>query len=102
MTKKECIKNHRIMWNWLADNPDKEKVDWPGWVDYPGRIRAGCFLCEYTISRDLSCSKCPLDWEYPHCNAWGASFREYKLADDFSEKAYYARKIANLKEREEN
>ena len=23
--------NHKKLWNWLAENPDKEKSDWPEW-----------------------------------------------------------------------
>ena len=101
MTKKECIKNHRIMWNWLADNPDKGKQDWPGWED-EGLVRNHCFLCEYTISHNLPCKECLVDWgTIPnHCGSYYAPYTQYQKTEDLSKKAYYARKIANLKERE--
>lgn len=50
--RKYCIKKHREMWNWLADNPDKHKEDWPGWEERSNDLFSAieknhCFLCGY-------------------------------------------------------
>lgn len=50
-TKKQTIIWHRKMWDWLAKNPQKAKVDWPRWEENGGDIARAdffCFLCEYT------------------------------------------------------
>jgi hypothetical protein len=54
--------NHWALWNWLANNPDKDKDDWPGWktmeslgISIPF---ASCFLCEMFPLDD--CTDCPL------------------------------------------
>jgi hypothetical protein len=33
MTKKQCLEMTAALWDWLAENPDKGKHDWPGWAD---------------------------------------------------------------------
>ena len=56
------------MWNWLTDNPDKKKKDWPGWqMDYSDLFsKEGenhCFLCGYVSNTpEEECFNCPLDW----------------------------------------
>lgn len=35
--------NHK-KWNWLAENPDKEKTDWPEWVYNEGHVHIVCQL----------------------------------------------------------
>jgi hypothetical protein len=54
--------NHYALWNWLANNPKKDKWQWPGW-DTLRRLRiktpfALCFLCEAFPGDD--CEKCPI------------------------------------------
>ncbi len=45
--------NHIRLWDWLVNNPDKEKEKWPEWgknggcVDY---VCYSCFACRYAIS----------------------------------------------------
>lgn len=49
---------------WLAENPDKNKRDWPGWKSNGGTfedIETYCFACDYVSEKGLlRCDKCPL------------------------------------------
>lgn len=67
MSYKWNIDDHKRLWNWLAENPDKNKWDWPWWdntVSYEDDtdfkrshphtfkgdlIEANCFACESSI-----------------------------------------------------
>ena len=66
---------HIELWDWLSKNPDKEKIDWPGWDIHGGafnykRTMNSCFACETAqeIYRDRTdedgnmCMFCPLIW----------------------------------------
>ena len=60
--------NHKKLWNWLAENPDKNKADWPEWEKNGGgvkRVQSNCFACEYVEERNAYCDECPLDWPFP-------------------------------------
>ena len=53
--------NHYALWNWLAENPKKEKSQWPGFqtmikLDIKLPVME-CFACEEI---DVQCFKCPL------------------------------------------
>ena len=57
--------NHKKLWNWLAENPDKNKTDWPEWKHNGGEVEkvlSNCFACDYVDKKELSCDDCPLDW----------------------------------------
>ena len=59
--------SHKKLWNWLAENPDKEKRDWPEWKENGGEIKRAtslCFACDYVEHNCLSCCECPLDWPF--------------------------------------
>ena len=63
LTKKRALKLTIELWQWLYDNPDYEKCDWPGWWRNGGSYDAvcNCFACEYAFnSLKGSCFKCPL------------------------------------------
>ena len=76
----EVIANHRALWQWLYDNPARDKEDWPGWKFRPDAYKL-CFLCDAlkyrTEKRSLwmDCDACPIDWpvriirpaSYPLC-----------------------------------
>lgn len=50
MKKSEYQKLHRELWQWLADNPDKEKINWPRWEgngDNVEIVMTRCFPCGY-------------------------------------------------------
>lgn len=69
LTKKEAIKRHRELWGWLAENPMKDKLDWPGWERYDAALN-GCFLCEYALKSKKNdsnrlniCDYCPVEFK---------------------------------------
>ena len=109
-----CIKNHRIMWNWLADNPDKGKQDWPGWkMDYSDLFSVGaenfCFLCGYISNTpEEECFNCPLDWGVTKtCINTDTEPVSYFglyciiMPEHKKERSKYARIIANLPEKDD-
>lgn len=57
---------HKALWNWLSENPDKEKSDWPGWEWNGGKHKDTrtnlCFACMYDNEIEGYCYNCPLDW----------------------------------------
>ena len=63
-------KYHRLMWRWLARNPEREKADWPGMEiieERYGETRFYCFACEiafvargYAETGEHFCEYCPL------------------------------------------
>lgn len=67
LTREEAISEHRKMWNWIADEIEKEKRDQDildlkeeycnreGYND----IRSDCFCCGYT---KYICDYCPIEW----------------------------------------
>ena len=97
MTKKETIRLHRELWNWLADNPAASKIDWPGWKTY--NAVEHCFLCEYA-ERHMESGCCLLDWEDTNtCYDSGSLYARYSFCKELKLQSQLARQIANLKER---
>jgi hypothetical protein len=100
---------HEGLWNWLADNPDKEKEEWPGLktIDMlrfinvlPSANRPihfsnyCCFACESTPSRkdgSVDCSQCPVDFGKTDCISSGSY---YDCWYDQIDRSANARKIA--------
>jgi hypothetical protein len=97
---------HKALWNWLAENPDKNKEHWPGWWANGGQyhiVRLECFSCEVC---NVKCSLCPLIWpdkleDYQICGNDGSLFnRWYKEKTNASLRTELALQIANLPVRE--
>jgi hypothetical protein len=70
--------NHEALWNWLADNPDCSKLEWPGWdtirkLRDSKTIKEGelslffrCFACEekkHGKNKNTCREYCPVDWK---------------------------------------
>lgn len=112
MTREEAIKNHRKMWNWIADqirDGRKDVTIGELKIQYliehgydPVTIRHGCFCCEYAAQESGDyvdyCKSCPLIWgneeycENGHfCENEGWSWLAFTKEN--------ARKIANLPEK---
>ena len=102
--KEWYINHHRTMWNWLADNPEKSKKDWPGWNRFKNEYWKDCFLCQYThdygysTSRGLNCNFCPLRWPYGE-ECYYTIFSAWSWAAVPEDKTRLARQIAELPER---
>lgn len=75
LTKEEAIRLHRELWGWLAENPGRDKREWPEWEDNGGkfpRVRNLCFACEYDHQEGIknhsyACSDCPFEWPGKTC-----------------------------------
>ena len=90
--------NHKKLWNWLAENPEMEKEDWPEWEDNGGSVLwvfYHCFACGYA---KLECSACPLIWPSGRCLTDNGIYEKWanKCAEDPETRKELARQIANL------
>jgi len=82
LPKKEALRLTAEMWEWLGEDAERGKDDWPGWET--GRwniadVYESCFLCQYDEDHDTgrSCESCPLTgkWAgYRACIDIGAPF----------------------------
>lgn len=68
-TKRQILKLHRELWDWLYHNPTSHKSDWPRWKYRGGDIEADndCFLCIYMVAvrteiKDCCKHRCPMVW----------------------------------------
>ena len=102
-TVETTIKLHRALWNWLANNPNQLKEDWPGWKQYP-TTENHCFLCEYRKQTNTSC--CLVRWESTQpeegmdlvgCSRQGTLYNFYSSSGSLKERTKYAKLIAELK-----
>jgi len=119
LTKKEAINRHRELWGWLAENPMKDKLDWPGWNEHE-YVKGDCFLCEYSIGKAVAmcktfsespavmCDYCPVVFEenkYPkgtigYC--LGGLFSRWDRAIEPKERSRIASLIRDLPEKVES
>lgn len=113
MTKRQAIRHHRRMWNWIANESEKTGI-FKGKQDYfnkfGGNIRHNCYLCHYAYQKPFSksmCENCPLYWksnckEHMCCDLNYPDDRVglYRQFEDFegtlSNYVRLARKIASL------
>ena len=90
---------HKEMWGWLADNPTKEKDEWPGWKQNGGEyhiVAEYCFACEY----DYVVSDCASVGNCRHCPLKGMSDEtSYDCLDGDYEEWRYADSVKDLAER---
>lgn len=61
MKQKFNLTGHKKLWEWLANNPEKEKRDYFSVMGMPKKDHPEslCYACEY--DNDDSCRSCPLD-----------------------------------------
>lgn len=109
LTKQQAIEGHRKMWNWIADEIERERCIYDIAVlkqcycyEIGLTLISNCFCCEYN-KRSNQCSKCPLDWiETKCCSSNEESlYMRVTIADTWQEQADLARQIANLLERKD-
>lgn len=126
LSKEQAIKEHRKMWNWIADETLKRqeivtKEDYMKEVflkESPDNKIPSlyCFCCEYVDQlnqKGFSCKFCPLIWDndYPNsmfCSILGSIYLIWLDFCNSHANTYYikasklAREIANLPEREDD
>jgi hypothetical protein len=120
--KKEYLRRHWILWNWLAENPecgDKDgafialgwrPVEWP-WdenIDLtgPNWPDNDCYLCEVYMtitdnngdswSQDVNCNDCPLSLTGNGCNAMGGYYSRWLQAGTPKTRKKYAALIRDV------
>lgn len=128
LTKQQAIKEHRKMWNWIADyytsliGKEVENINYMYFIEFVKKrylteqgienLKCRCFCCEYTSKSD--CDNCPLKWIDIEGNAVSRCIGEMGVEDglhnvlcelseqayvDFKECARISRIIANLEEK---
>lgn len=113
LTREEAIRNHRLMWNWIADETKKRKyvVKKKEYFYESNNIMVphnNCYCCEYCFKNKdkyYFCGKdCIIVWECEGewCLGNNSLYEMYrKLArHEYELGEYLARRIANLPERE--
>ncbi len=128
LTREQAIKEHRKMWNWIADETLKRKKcvdkkdyfgEHPEYEEFLCVPVCFCWCCEYDSEKLLdyvnlnkdgeqqSCSFCPIDFHnsdfYRKCLNDESVFTEWLRSFDYNyeQAAKYARMIAELPERKE-
>lgn len=100
MTRREGIKLHREMWRWLAENPDKNKHDWPRWGhnggDIDNDIPTLCFACKITGEYGCKYNPCVFVWRGEFCTGKKSEFWKWFIAKQDRWRTYWAKKIAEL------
>lgn len=46
LTRKEALKHHINLWNWLTENPEKYKENYHFFLE--NDVKHNCFACEYS------------------------------------------------------
>lgn len=109
LTKQQAIESHRKMWNWIADEIERQQCLCcipllKQCYCHKNKLTliADCFCCEYN-NNYIECPKCPLDWiETSHCcNNEKSLYYRILWTESWQEQADLARQIANLPEKEE-
>lgn len=99
LTYKELKVNHIELWDWLSKNPNKEKVDWPGWDKFREFYIPACFAC--VASEKSKIYYCPIRWIEEEAGLCQNSCMDeqalyMKWEHDSSERCKTARKIRDL------
>ena len=100
MTRKQAIRMHRELWDWLFHHPSKGKKDWPRWELNGGDIEAAaadCFLCEYMRENRKVCDRCPLLW--PGGGMCVVVFERWRTARSPATRKKHAKTMRDLPER---
>lgn len=105
---------HKLLWNYIIDNPFAEKEDWPGWERYTHLDQDilneadYCMCCYYNLSIENSvkevsptfptCIFCPMEWPDSKCviGYKGGLFGKFKHCQDPVLRVEYAKIIREL------
>lgn len=97
-------KEHRRLWNWLADHQEAKKAEYFKHWDRNSIPRELCFACEAALQEANRtdtvehCRFCPLGGPYiVGCDAWlGGLYEDWQDAVSPKRRQKLARQIANL------
>lgn len=109
LTRETAIKNHRKMWNWIADETLKQKRI-VGKYEYfqfleikmnnlDRRPKNLCYCCEFANGL---CPRCPIDWGQNDAWCYDIStglYIKWQKELNYKKAAKIARRIAKLPER---
>lgn len=112
LSKKEAIRRHRLMWNWIADETirggrlvdKREAFEHFGWDS--NNVTLQCWCCEYKYTHPGHCANnCILVWPGAGCVVGSATetalFSAWCTTKNPEKSAALARRIAELPERED-
>ena len=101
LTARQALEIGLELWEWLEDNPSKEKHEWPGWEKYE-RMAADCPCCEYKDQQDSNdCGDCLIYWRLKlgldnHCTYYDSPFLRWCNAETPRSSRFWAGKVAKL------
>lgn len=110
LTRDQAISEHRKMWNWIADETEKQKRkvykdEYFYKIGIENAPKNMCHCCEFNEQKGSYNSycgnNCIIDWK-SYMGCMGSYFLEWHIIDDWQESTRLARIIANLPERKEN
>ena len=94
MTEIEALEESKIQWEWLRDNPDKNKNDYFKYKDIKNIPIAGCYIC---LCIDWNCSKCLVaEWRKNRCLGDRESYMKWGYSSDMSERKEGAENVIAL------
>jgi hypothetical protein len=83
---------HRMLWNWLAENPNCNNGDFFEFHKCSEHPLNDCFACE---KADRNCKHCPIKWTYYDSEI--PCYEEYKIIGEH-EKITSAERVAQAKQ----
>lgn len=104
---------HMAVWEYIENNPESIKTDWPGWKDHPELdvellIESNyCMACYYqsqaakinlSFSDTPGCFWCPLIWPDGHCARGNKDglYNKFRNCESPQFKSAYAKLIKEL------
>lgn len=108
MTKKESLEKCIEMWEWLAEHPKADKMDYFDNNPVDDVPVYECYCCEYVFTNfvpspegnDLDCTKCPIHWGTEGdraCTNLGSPYKEWATWGCLiTEKSKHAKAVAEL------
>ena len=106
LTKKRVLELTLELWQWLYDNPNKRKENWPGWEGNGGSYysETKCFACSYTFAQKDGdgCNLCPLLPLWPDgCTASSQSpYMQWVMAKSRKDRKKYTKEIVDFCKKE--
>lgn len=101
LTARQALEIGQELWEWLEENPDKSKDDWPGWKKYGGMF-VDCPTCEYDNQQDSDgCNECLIYWRKKpgldnHCTYHDSPFEKWCGASTLRSSRFWAGRVAKL------